>query len=139
MYLIRGVITTKATKAAALVDFLDYNKLYAELKKNVLKITWRKPLSKRKDPVYLRSFLLGRKIKTVWAISYSLLYVVSKINQGSCLGCLGGDDAPDIDNLPELKPKGQLISEWLLDDFIWNKKRMKIFLYFCPTSLRGQI
>ena len=30
--------------------------------------------------------------QTVWSISYSL---VSKINQGSCLGCLGGDDAPD--------------------------------------------
>ena len=49
--------------------------------------------------------MLGRKIKTffiqicqaVWAISYSLLYVVSKINQGSCLGCLGGDDAPAYD------------------------------------------
>jgi hypothetical protein len=79
-----------------------------------------------KNPVYLRSFLLGKIIKivissnlqrrpsifkeyfawkknkdffiqicqAVWAISYSLLYVVSKINQGSCLGCLGGDDAP---------------------------------------------
>ena len=81
-----------------------------------------------KNPVYLRSFLLGKIIKivissnlqrkpsifkeyfawkknkdffiqicqAVWAISYSLLCVVSKINQGSCLGCLGGDDAPDI-------------------------------------------
>ena len=37
--------------------------------------------------------------------------------------------------------KGQLISEWLLDVFIWTKKRTKIFLYFCPTSLKyiGQI
>ena len=32
--------------------------------------------------------------QAVWAISYSLLYVVSKINQGSCLGCLSDDDAP---------------------------------------------
>ena len=30
--------------------------------------------------------------------------------------------------------KGQIISEWLLDVFIWTKKRTKIFLYFCPTS-----
>ena len=29
--------------------------------------------------------------------------------------------------------KGQLISEWLLDVFIWTKKRTKIFLYFCPS------
>ena len=56
---LRGVITTKATKAAALVDFLDYNKLYAELKKNVLKITWRKPLSKRKDPGCFRTEVRG--------------------------------------------------------------------------------
>ena len=35
--------------------------------------------------------------QAVWAISYSLLCVVSKINQGSCLGCLGGDDAPVYD------------------------------------------
>ena len=32
--------------------------------------------------------------------------------------------------------KVQLISEWLLDVFIWTQKRMKIFLYFCPTSLK---
>ena len=32
--------------------------------------------------------------------------------------------------------KGQLISEWLLDVFVWTKKRTKIFLYFCPTSLK---
>ena len=29
--------------------------------------------------------------------------------------------------------KGQLISEWLFDVFIWTKKRTKIFLYFCPA------
>ena len=29
--------------------------------------------------------------------------------------------------------KGQIISEWLLDVFIWTKKRTKIFLYFCPS------
>ena len=34
------------------------------------------------------------------------------------------------------RSKGQLISEWLLDAFIWTKKRTKIFLYFCPTSLK---
>ena len=32
--------------------------------------------------------------------------------------------------------KGQLISEWLLNVFIWTKKQTKIFLYFCPTSLK---
>ena len=31
-------------------------------------------------------------------------------------------------------PKGQIISEWLLDVFIWTKNRTKIFLYFCPSS-----
>ena len=31
------------------------------------------------------------------------------------------------------EPKGQLISEWLVDVF---KKPKKIFLYFCPTSGR---
>ena len=35
--------------------------------------------------------------------------------------------------------KGQLISEWLLDVFIWTKKRTKIFLYFCLTSLKYRI
>jgi hypothetical protein len=35
--------------------------------------------------------------------------------------------------------KGQLISELLLDVFIWTKKRTKMFLYFCPTSKIGQI
>ena len=34
-----------------------------------------------------------------------------------------------------LYSKGHLISEWLLDIFIWTKKRAKRFLYFCPTSL----
>ena len=34
--------------------------------------------------------------------------------------------------------KGQLISGWLLDVFIWTKKWKKIFLYFCPTKI-GQI
>ena len=29
--------------------------------------------------------------------------------------------------------KGQIISEWLLDVFIWTKTRTKIFLYFCPS------
>ena len=29
--------------------------------------------------------------------------------------------------------KGQIISEWLLDVFIWTKKRTKIFLCFCPS------
>ena len=56
----------------------------------------------KKYTVYLSSFLLGRKIKicflqiyqAVWAIFYSLFCILSKINQGSCLGCLGGDDAP---------------------------------------------
>ena len=32
--------------------------------------------------------------------------------------------------------KGQLISEWLLDVFIWTKKRTKICLHFCPISLK---
>ena len=31
--------------------------------------------------------------------------------------------------------KGQLISEWLLDVFIWTKKRTKTFLYFCPSQI----
>ena len=30
--------------------------------------------------------------------------------------------------------KGQLISEWLLNAFIWTKIRIKIFLYFCHGS-----
>ena len=33
-----------------------------------------------------------------------------------------------------ISTKGQLISEWLLDVFIWTKKQSKIYLYFCPTS-----
>ena len=33
--------------------------------------------------------------------------------------------------------KGQIISEWLLDVFIWTKKRTKIFLYFCPSLWIG--
>ena len=32
--------------------------------------------------------------------------------------------------------KGQLISEWLLDVFILTEKQTKIFLCFCPTSLK---
>ena len=49
--------------------------------------------------------MLGRKIKiffffqicqAVLATSYKQFIVVSKINQGSCLGCLGGDDAPAV-------------------------------------------
>ena len=63
----------------------------------------------KKYTVYLSSFLLGRKIKicflqiyqAVWAIFYSLFCILSKINQGSCLGCLGGDDAPGLDLLPK--------------------------------------
>ena len=35
--------------------------------------------------------------------------------------------------------KGQIISEWLLNLFIWTKKRMKIFLYFCPSLWNGSI
>ena len=35
-----------------------------------------------------------------------------------------------------LPSKGHLISEWLLDVFIWTKKQTKLFLYFCPTSLK---
>ena len=29
--------------------------------------------------------------------------------------------------------KGQLILEWLLDAFIWTKKRTEILMYFCPS------
>ena len=35
----------------------------------------------------------------------------------------------------QTQSKGQLISEWLLDVFIWTKKQTKIFLYFCPKYL----
>ena len=35
-----------------------------------------------------------------------------------------------------VEDKGQLISEWLLDFFIWTKNRTKIFRYFCPPSLK---
>ena len=42
--------------------------------------------------------MLGRKIRIFLffksAKPFIIVYVVSKINQGSCLGCLGGDDAP---------------------------------------------
>ena len=72
-------------------------------------------LEKHKDIFFLEI------CQAIWVISYSLLYsliqkngytfsavfcskcvtvflnqnIVSKINQGSCLGCLGGDDAPE--------------------------------------------
>ena len=32
-----------------------------------------------------------------------------------------------------LNYKGQLISEWLLDVFIWTKKQTRIFLFFWPS------
>ena len=50
-----------------------------------------KILAKIKIYVLNRAELL---ITLCYEIPCSLLYVVSKINQGSCLGCLGGDDAP---------------------------------------------
>ena len=34
------------------------------------------------------------------------------------------------------KAKGQLISEANFKVFIWTKNRTKIFLYFCPSSLK---
>ena len=34
-----------------------------------------------------------------------------------------------------IAPKGQIISEWLLDVFIWTKKRTKIFLCSCPSLI----
>ena len=43
-----------------------------------------------------KEFLLGRKIKIFFFFKSAKLFIkVSKINQGSCLGCLGGDDAPE--------------------------------------------
>ena len=36
----------------------------------------------------------------------------------------------------EEMPRGQLILEWLLDVFIWTRRWTKIFLSFCPTSLK---
>ena len=66
----------------------------------IIKITIASNLQRR--PSTFKEFFAWKKNKdffiqicqAVWAISYSLLYVVSKINQGSCLGCLGGNDAP---------------------------------------------
>ena len=58
---------------------------------------------KKRPRIFKESFLLGRIIKIF--ISSNLpsclghflqFIIVSKINQGSCLGCLGGDDAPAI-------------------------------------------
>ena len=39
--------------------------------------------------------MLGRKIKIFGPFLILYYGLASKINQGSYLGCLGGDDAPD--------------------------------------------
>ena len=36
----------------------------------------------------------------------------------------------------QLFPKGQIISKANFEVFIWTKNRSKIFLYFCPRSLK---
>ena len=67
----------------------------------IIKIVISSNLQRR--PSIFKEFFAWKKNKdffiqicqAVWAISYSLLHVVSKINQGSCLGCLGVDDAPE--------------------------------------------
>ena len=55
----------------------------------------------KKDTVYLRSFFAWQKNKDFFSSNlpsfmghFLQFIIVSKINQGSCLGCLGGDDAP---------------------------------------------
>ena len=39
-------------------------------------------------------YVRGQMPKNANVICEGSLIIVSKINQGSCLGCLGGDDAP---------------------------------------------
>ena len=56
-------------------------------------INFFKSARKTKDIYYFRSFMLDRKIKIFFL---QICQAVSKINQGSCLGCLGGDDAPEL-------------------------------------------
>ena len=62
----------------------------------------------------------------IGAVVYCVTTYIEEESTGK--KCIQNDDAWVV--------KGQLISEWLLDVFIWNKKRTKIFLYFCPTSLK---
>ena len=57
---------------------------------------------KRRQGIFKEFFTLGRKIRIFFFFKsaklfgpFIIAYIVSKINQGSCLGCLGGDDAPD--------------------------------------------
>ena len=55
--------------------------------------------SAKKKQYILRSFLFGHFLHSI---------TVSKINQGSCLGCLGGDDAPVIKQILRYKVANQI-------------------------------
>ena len=52
----------------------------------------------RRPSIFKEFFMLGRIIKIFFffQICQAEFIIVSKNNQGSCLGCLGGNDAPEI-------------------------------------------
>ena len=55
---------------------------------------------KKRQVIFHEFFMTSRKIMIFFFFKFAkpfiIVYVVSKINQGSCLGCLWGDDAPEI-------------------------------------------
>ena len=42
---------------------------------------------------------LKTPLRNIKMAPYSDFHIVSKINQGGCLGCLGGNDAPELEQL----------------------------------------
>ena len=78
---------------------------------------------------------LAYVINYIWSILQYMLRQLDSIIVGKYMDALSFHQSLQLHahEIFYCEGEGQIISEWLLDVFIWTKKRTKIFLYFCPS------